>query len=352
MRYALTLLIAILTLSAAHAVPKSKYTLYYLDKHRNVVAVGFNANAGIVVKSRQLTTGGGYQGYSVSPDGRQVFAWKQISPEDAPFPVFDCFLEKDGKLQGKILGKKLGDEFPTAVWLPGNNYLIVTISEQVEIDSIVYSIKRHRIIYDTEDQLTGFSSDQSYSFVLQDKGDEDNSPSWLRVLDMKTGKTTKVAQVNFGLMGDPVQSVWFGDSHRFAFIDIKGKLYTVGVGHDKSSPIITKTMLTKNGGCAALRYIPGKGIYFTQKIGKTTKIYCSKDLRTLNQTAVLPAARTAQPTFTERDGLVYSSDGKLHVDIKTGYSEEIGMITVNNISGGYVDVGMGRKPNWKNGKQN
>ena len=351
MKRMLALLIATLTLSAAHAAKNQNYTLYYLDKTRNVCSVEVSATKKLPTHPHRLTSGGGYDGYSVSPDGNQVFGCKQIGVKYDEFLVFKCYLEKSGRRQERIPGTVMADEYPpSADWSPHKKYLIVSVPGQAELSqTIIYSVERHKIVCDTMDLVPDFSGDQAYSFALQDMGDGDNDPSWLRLLDMRTGKMTKVAQVNFGVYGDPRQNVWFGKSHKFAFIDMKGNVVAGEALHSKSGPTAKKRMLTKNGGCTDLRYVPGRGIFFVQKSGNTANAYYSSDLRRLTRAAALPVGHVEPRTGSQLAGRVYSPDNRLYATVESDVPGKMGTIKVYDKSGHLVDVARGTRPRWRGG---
>ena len=229
------------------------------------------------------------EGRSVAPGGRYVFTWKQIGLKYGEFPVYKCFLKKDGRSLGSVLGQVLADGEPEPTWSPHLRYLIVEFPHQVEEETYVYSLQRNRTVCHTWDLLTGMSADERYTFILEDRGDDDNSPAWLRVMDLQTGKAVKVAQVNFGMYGDPFQCVWFGNTSKLAFIDVKGDAWTAEVVNGPSEPSVSKRRLVGNGHCDDLRYIPGKGVYFIQKTGRSLTPYYSSDLRSVRKGALLPA---------------------------------------------------------------
>jgi hypothetical protein len=353
MRLIIAFLVAAATLVTANAAQNPKYKLYYLDKTRNVCVVGIGSDGTPVTHFQKLTSGGGYDGYSVSPNNTQVFGWKQIGIWPEGYSVCKCFLEKNGKLSGRIAGKLLTDGKPWADWSPKNKYLIVKVPQEVTTQTIIYSLEKRKIICDTMDLLPDFCEDQDYSFVLQDRGDSDNSSAKLSILDMKTGKFVNLGQVTFGMSGGPSQSVWFGKSHRFAFIDYNGNLNAGEVYRSKSLPFTKKWMLAKNGKCSDLRYIHGKGIYFKQKTRRTTTAYCSNDLRTLSKTTLLPAHRYETPFEPPiEENKVYSPDRLLCaslVGVKPGGTETI---RIRNSKGQFVRVAIGTSPKWKGSIRN
>ena len=350
----IALLTAVVTLSAAQAIPNPKYKLYYLDSTHNVCCIGISANGGIVAHPQKLTSGGGYDVYSVSPDNTQVFACKQIGLKWGDTPVYKCFLEVRGRLSGRILGALTAEPTPTADWSSRKKYLIVTVPQEEMIHSIVYSLERRKIVCDTRDWVSDICEDQAYAFALEDQGEDETSPAWVRILDMRTGQTTNVAQVNFGMPGE-AQYVWFGKTHKFAFIDIKGRLCAGEVRRGKSGPLVKKSMLTKNGNCADLRYIRGKGIYFSQKTGKTTSAYYSNDLndlRTLNKTAILPARhKQSFPEAQHKKGRIYSPDNRLYATWDPGKPGDVGTVRIYNGSEHLLATARGRTPTWSGGSQ-
>lgn len=351
MKRVIALLLVTLALSAATAAPGANYRLYYLDKTRNVSSVDIIAGKVLAQQPRRLSSAGGYDGYSVSPDENLVFGWKQIGLQYEQFGLFKCFLEKSGKPQGRILGIQSTEYSPSADWSPQCKHLIVRIPGQVEMGTIVYSLERRKLVIDTTDLLPDFCSDQAYSFVLEDVGDLDNSPAWLRILDMRTGKMTKLAQVNNGVYGDGAHYVWFGKSHRFAFIDFKGNVIAGEVSRGRSEPAVKKWALTNNGNCDDLRYVPGRGIYFIQEIGKTTTAYHCGNLRALKGTETLPVQRYENAPRNVYEGKAYSPDNLLYAAVETGKPGEVGTIKVYDKSGRYLGSVKGTRPRWRGGEQ-
>jgi hypothetical protein len=228
------------------------------------------------------------QGRSVAPGGKYVFTWTQIGLKYGEFPVFKCFLKRDGKSRRSVFGKVVADGEPEPTWSPRLRYLIVEFPHQVETETYLYSLRTNRVVCHTYDLLTGLSADERYTFILQDNGDEDNSAAWLRLTDLVTGKSAKVAQLDFGVYGDPFECAWFGDSHRFAFIDVKGYAWAAEVVSGPSGPSVSKHRLVAAGHCSDLRYVPGKGVYFVQTVGKTRVAYYSSDLRAIRKGVLLP----------------------------------------------------------------
>lgn len=351
MRFKTTFLTAAaLALCALHACADTGHKLYYLDESRNVCVVAIGTSGKPTSTPKRLTSGGGYHGYSVSPDRTQVVAWKQIGVKYGEFPVYKFFLEKEGKPQGKILGPVMGCSSPWASWSAGCRHLIVNVPQQVEIRTIIYAPSDHRKVCDTTDLLPDFSKDQAYSFVLEDRGDADYEPACLSVLGMKTGEVAQIAQVSFGESGEPSQKTWFGESHKFAFIDTSGNLHGGEVMGGKSKPVIKKWAITQNAKCSDLRYIPGEGIYFVQKSGDTTRAYYSKDLRTLQPHAVLPVENDKAEINARFDaqlkGQFLSPDNLLYASATPAKPGELGMIRVYDRNGHSYDVAKGKQPSW------
>jgi hypothetical protein len=363
MKRILTLLAALVSISAAQAEQNPKYTLYYLDKTRNVVSVGISADGKAVSTTRKLTSKGGYDGYCVSPDGNQVFGWRKIRRGQWFGAVYSLFLERNGRTQEKIPGTWGATSGFRAGWSPQNKHLIVSIDQTVgcivETETIIYSLERRKVVCDTRDSFyREFSDDEAYLFVLGAIVDAEDNPAWrdgacwLSVMDMETGRMTKVVQVNSdAIRGGPLQSMWLGKSHKFAFINYRGKLSAGEASRGKSRPLLNKWALAKNGQCSDLHYVAGMGIYFTKKIGKTSTAYYSRDLQTLSKTAVLPSRQAAALSWTQTpEGEIYSPDKVPYAAIKNDEPDKIGMIKIYDKSGGFLaDIAQGTKPKWRGG---
>lgn len=349
MRRSLALFYVTLAFCAACAGQSTAQTLYYLDQHRNVSAVTIEPTALRASRHRVLSTAGGYHGYCVSPDETQVLGWKQIGAI-GEFPVFKFFLEQKGRRQEKIHGPASADGTPSAEWLPGNKLLLITIPQQAETQSVLYSLRSRKVTCDSTDAISVFSSDQLYCFVEEDIGHDATGAARLRVLDTHSGKTRDASRVTYDFGRETTPYVWLGKTHMFAVLDSNGRVLAGEVRATRSGPSLRTWRLTRHGACSGLRYVPGKGVYFVQGSGKARRAYISADLRRLAGTALLPP-RPEEPWAQSEvvNGLVAAPGGRIAAVAETGPPGQTGTVAVVGNSGQRLVVGRGTRPRWKGG---
>ena len=336
------------------------HTLYYLDTTRNVCRVQVHSDGHPVGKSARLTALGGYDDFSVSPDGKQVVGIKNAAKSNDEFYEGKFSLEIQGKRPIRNLFHKsvTSDGAPSAWWSPKMNYLMAC-GGQIGGTTYVYSIKTGRDIYMTpnEEEFGPISVDERYS-LLQEFTPPEDGPVDQWVLDMQSGKTTRVMKI---WSGDGEDSVWIGGTHRFAVIGSDKNIWIESVVSSGKKPSVTKYALTHGGGYADLRCLPGRGLYFAQRArnGKLTGYY-SNDLRTVQAGKALHVAGMNNgyspdlnlPKNAVDDQASVTDDGRLIAcPVVEGHgSKATSQIRVFTKSGVSFPVAIGRKPHWKDSK--
>ena len=276
--FALSVTCALLC-SAANASPASGYTLYYLDKSRNVCEIRLDSAGKPAGEPRRLTSLGGYDYYSVSPDGKWVVGLREIGGNEW---VWKCFLERPGLDPiGRIFGIVDSDGPPRVRWSGDGKYLFCW-GGQIDGTSRVYSLAAKKQIYESHYHFGPISYDGRYAFSLRDIPEEE-APARLRIIDVQSGKWASAAKV---LADERFEypCLWIGRTHEFALTDAAGNVWVGSVKPGKLRHAVRKRALTTRGGCSDPQYIPGKGLFFVQTLpGRDPVAYCSQDLKTLNK---------------------------------------------------------------------
>lgn len=209
----------VVLVSGVHA-DAANYVLYYVDGTHNVRRVGVGKNGQVVGKSTAVTSKGGYDFASVSPDGKRLVGFKAVKREydkdtKLDWTTWRVFAEQVGKGAFRRTIDSIGGmaDSPAAMFSSKGSYVQVPI-EAFDLTVEVYSFSTGRKILKTADYLA-FSPDERYAL-----GYVWNS-SQLGIMDMKSGSKTPVSWNGF----DPA---WVG-SRRIEWVDGSSNVYRAEV---------------------------------------------------------------------------------------------------------------------------
>jgi len=196
-------------------VAAAGYTLYYVDAARNIRCISLDASGSAVGKSERLTSKGGYDHFSVSPDGNRFVGFTMLDRSfDAEttksyWTIWRCFIEQIGAQRFRRNVTKMDPlmESPIVCWSPGGNYFQLLVGA-FDVDIDIYSFSPTKKITSVFD-VVSISRDERY--VLGHC-----SGSELSVVDLRTGKSAVLSET-----GD--EGVWIGDTHKVAWIEYSGE---------------------------------------------------------------------------------------------------------------------------------
>ena len=338
--------------STAHASPASGYTLYYLDKSHNVCEIRLDSAGKPAGKPRRLTSLGGYDDYSVSPGAEYVVGFRRIGETkkedtDLALAVWKCYLEVVG---GKPFTSPLrtstsrGPSANQTIWSPTGSY-VVLIAGIFDVEGgAIFSTRTAEEVSSFADMCGPISRDErlAITHVYGDEGIESS------VLDLQSGRKAAIENAEW-------ESVWIGDSHKLAWTDWAGRVWVGEAKISGSQVSVVDRRLLHEGDCSDLRYIPGKGLYFTARLGERETAYYSTDLTTVHKGDILlhhPPRPSPYDAVRDRPGLWtayarYSPDQRfIACPVDRGHNK-IPEIVLGRESGDSLAVVSGKVPTWE-----
>lgn len=352
MKHGLGIILAALALGSVPAAA-STYTLTYLDKNHNVCSVGIDDSGQTMGKPAQLTRGGGYDTYSVSPDGKWIAGLADIGgPKYPPSFEWKCFVERAGRGRLKQSFRIESDGEPLLWWSKKGNHLF-SWGGQVGGTTRCYDLGAGRKTFETDDTVLDMSEDERYALVLEDVGCCGEGPADLSVADLRSGAIRKLGNIRH----ESSYCTWLRNSHNCAFIDVSGNVWVAQIGSSGRGIAVSKRRLTRCGHCCDLR-ISGSSLYFVQSIAGNKRAYRSHDLMSLQPVKVLAPIRVAearQPKAMDENALpanawkscaLTTADAKLTAcPIDAGHCR-MPLIKIFDRSGKAHLVGAGKMPTW------
>ncbi len=359
MRNFVAVVLLVLIISAlGYLAPPAKYTLYYIDTTHNVSKVGIDSTGHPVGKPKRLTSGGKYDAYSVSPDEKYVVGIQNVKPMSNLDGHWTQYIEVTGgsRVTALMNGKAIwADGLPSVRWALSQGIIVYDLPGNVGYSSLLFTISGRKLPFESEtDFIEALSSDQRLAFVRELVCCGNTYPGDFGIIDLRSGKRTMLMKSD-----SQEATVWFGKTHRFAFIDGGGRAWAGEVYPSDGNPKVTKWPLTRYGGCTDLRYIAGKGIYFVQRSSdRSTRAYLTSDLRDLRKTSGLPMPAMPNTRQIAIDRMLtgirgawtstvsLTSDLKLlavPVDVRQGGMPEIRVVTRDGKS---VTIARGKFPHW------
>ncbi len=286
MKAALVRLPVVLALMAVPALDASAatHTLSYLDSSHNVCSIRISDTGAPIGKPVRITSGGGYDTYSVSPDRKWVAGLIDIGgPNLSPAWEWKCFVERVGQGRLKRYMRITSDGQPILWWSERGNYLLCW-GGQVAGTTRCYDLRAGRETFATDDDLLTMSYDERCALVLESVGCCGEGRADLSVADLRTGRTRKLGRI----MHETNYCVWLGKSHNCAFIDVRGNAWVARIGPGSRGINLSLHRLTRYGHCSDLR-AAGSALYFVQTAAGRNTAYYSYDLKTLRQGKMLAA---------------------------------------------------------------
>jgi hypothetical protein len=292
--FLLAVVSSVLSCGAA-ASPNSAYTLYYLDQSSHVCVIELDSSAHALTAGRRISRGR-YGSYSVSPDGKRLLGFVEVSREEEKdtgnvFASWRTFLESPfGGWARRELMSLVGMPDPGVEWTPRGDHLIVERG-LFDVDLDLYAIRTRKVIAEHLMSPPVISSDGRFLIGADGSGEH------YLLFDLNTDKKARIAV-------SAADFVWVGGTHRLAWTGDMG--YGVWVGEIKSSAsgpkIVGRRRLT-DATCDDLRYVPGKGVYWVRGRRESAKTgWYSSDLRTVHEGALLPPWRPPHGAFEKVKG--------------------------------------------------
>ncbi len=329
---------------------QAQNTLYYSDGGRNVVRVSIDASGKPLGKSAKLTTTGGCDRFSISPDEKKVVGLGVVSraidkESDTALVSWKLFVEEPGKKSSRrVLGTtEPAAGMPCVLWSPKGAYFLLATGVTDRKVS-VYEFSTGKKIVDSSKMPASISPDERF-LVSEQK--YPLKPSATNVTDLVTGKSVEISEGQC-----PV--VWAGSSDKLAWID-SGNLYTAALS---AGPTELSLAWREKVSSAAydLRWVPEKGVYFVMGSSRTRELGCySENLKTIVQGDMLPdspdrwqaaiAVKAKKGTLPEEAS--YSPDGALIAyTVPSGKQGETKLFVLD-ASGKLITIGPGRSPLWR-----
>lgn len=341
------------------------YTLYYIDTTHNVSKIMVNSTGHPVGKPKRLTARGIYDVYSISPNEKYVVGMRNIEPMSNLDGKWVQYLESVGSPRVTPLtgGRAVfADGIPEIRWAVEQGRFVCDVPGNAWYNSFIYTTDGRGLPYQSENHFIDLlSADGRLAFVRETVCCGNTYPGDFGVIDLRSGGRTML------MKADSQESpVWLGKTHRFAVIDGGGRLWGGEVTTSSGKPKITRWPITRYGGCADLRYLPGKGVYFVQRSGNrpgtfkpSTRAYITSDLRTLRNTSGLPldAQVNARQAFIDRVLAdredAWTSTASLTADHKflavpfAAKEGEMPEVRIYTRDGKSVTIARGKYPKWK-----
>lgn len=351
----LPVVFALVAAPALGASAPTKHILTYLNSNHDVCGIGVDNAGKPVGNPTRMTSGGGYDSYSVSPNGKWIAGLKDIGgPRRTPGWEWKCFVERVGHGRLKQSFRIDSDGEPSLWWSDKGNYLF-SWGGQVGGTTRAYDLRAGRKTLETDDCLLDMSDDERYAAILQDVGCSEEGPANLSVADLRTGRTRKLGRIEY----ETSYCVWLGKSHKCAFVDTGGNAWVASISSDDRGIHVSKYALTRHGRCSDLR-ATRSGLYFVQNVSGRKIAYYSSDLKTLHPGKLLgpkPSDTTPrQPGSTDearlpdtawRECAVTTPDGKLTACPIDAGECKMPLLMVFDQTGKSHVIGRGKSPKWK-----
>lgn len=354
MKYVFALLVVSVVISSA-AYAAGGYALYYIDDTHNVSKIAIDASGARVGAPQRITSLGGYDSFSVSPDGKRVFgarASHSQKEEDTGnvWITWQCWIEALGsRTKRQLLETRSLMEEPWVAWSPASNAFTVC-DGAFDVDLTLYRCAGRAVTAATHGgSIPAFSSDCRFvacTCVPADKG----SDSWgLYLLDLASGKSTALG--DGGSVG-----AWVGKTHTFAW---RGALDDVIVAdvtpRASAGPLLKNQRQLAGGYCRDIRYIPGKGLYMEYGQDENARADYSSDLKTITSGPVLDHKASADDAYDRAKPyagawLQYacsSADGRLVACPVDRGANAMPAIRVFDPAGNSTAVACGKSPQWR-----
>lgn len=350
--------LGVLLCGSLWASSKGGHVLYYLDRDHNVRRIALDRGGKALGQASRITKLGGYDTYSVSPDGKWVAGIKHVGEGDMKGYRWKCYLEHvGGRPIGPVFGTVDSDGEPRTEWSPQGKYMI-SWGGQVMGTTRVCNLATGKQTLITDECVGEFSADEKYAFVIEDVGCVAEGPGDVWVADLETGKLRRLAAAQF----ENEDCVWVGNTHSCAVIDTRGNVWVAGVTSSASGVMLNKRALTRNGHCSDLRYVKDRGLYFVQESAGRKRAYYCRDMKTLVPGELLPAVVSKSEPRSSFEGLdkwhlptgaweqcaEVSPDGAF-VACPVSAGGPMPVIKVFTESGATATVGPGKLPQWKGG---
>jgi hypothetical protein len=330
--------------TGAWGAPADNYTLYYSDSGHNVCRVTLGADGKVIGKSAKLTSRGGCDRFSISPDERRIvgfgIAAQTIDKDtDTKLTTWKIFTEEPAKKGSRkvlgVIGPFSG--VPTVLWSPKNTYFLLGCGvTNRTID--VYEFATGKKIVERSTMPASISPDERF-IVTEVK--YPLKPSAAAVIDLRTGKSVEIAERT-------CPAVWAGSSKQIAWID-SGSLFAAELSFGPTELSLFWREKVSSAGYD-LRWVPGKGVYFVMGSTQSRELGCySANLKTIDHGQMLPelpdswqaAAFVKTRTRVQAEDAAFSPDSAL-----VAYTVSSRLWVVDS-SGKAVQLTAGRCPVWK-----